>query len=761
MKKFISLALLFLTISSNGYCDLFHSPLNIEESDGSPSIFPYKLKVTNGALTDNADGTGTLSFVSALSKSGSTALTGAVTISEGANITLTQSGNNITIAASGGSASAGGADTQIQYSDGGVLNGDTGMTFTKASKLVTFTSTTEQLRVRYDATNYYSTTVSSAGVPTFDTTGTKFIFAEPISTTGGQTRSEVFGSGVTVTGSDSVIIGNAATGVANSVIIGSGASGTNNANIVIGRNSSAAGSAVAIGDSVSAGFTFAVSIGLGSSVTAQSGIAIGHNATAPNAVAVGDSAIATTTSIAIGRFSDTTGATQSTALGDSTVVAFGSSIGLGYQATPTAANQCIIGSANAPQKTFYLGSGVTTSGPFNLVVSATGGSGADNVGASFTIAAGKSTGSAAPGSIIFQTSAYGSTGSTLQTLATRVSINTPSGNSGTDNFLYVTGTMPTTLSTSTRGVNIEITGAGSSNIENDAFRIAYAAGYTGPSFCIGLNISNNNAGTGTSLVGAVANYGGYLQATGTTTGYNFGFYGDAGNGNFNAALYGNATRTKNSATNIAVMGVAANAGTSPVVVGGWLTLNSSPTAPSTSAGLIVNNGSLAVDIARFEDNGTAKLIIADGGLIGTYNGIATVSGGVPSELATIDSTGLTANVGASTLYAVPASGEGLYRVSAYVVETTAGSLSSTLPNVQIIFTDKDSNTSITIDATPVLGVAGIGQTGALTSNTVGTASSGAIVIYVKASTTIQYQSVNYASNLAGMTYAIRLKLEAL
>ena len=34
--------------------------LNIEEIDGSPSVFPYKLKVTNGALTNNGDGTATL-----------------------------------------------------------------------------------------------------------------------------------------------------------------------------------------------------------------------------------------------------------------------------------------------------------------------------------------------------------------------------------------------------------------------------------------------------------------------------------------------------------------------------------------------------------------------------------------------------------------------------------------------------------------------------------------------------------------------------
>lgn len=159
------------------------------------------------------------------------------------------------------------------------------------------------------------------------------------------------------------------------------------------------------------------------------------------------------------------------------------------------------------------------------------------------------------------------------------------------------------------------------------------------------------------------------------------------------------------------------------------------------------------DDSAYTDLGLAKIV--------TYNSLATVSGGVPSELATIDTTGLTANVGATTLYAVPASGEGMYRVSAYVVETVAGSVSSTLPNVQVVYTDKDSNTSVTLDVTPILGVAGIGQTGALTANTVGTVASGVVPIFVKLSTTIQYQTVNYASTLAGMTYALRIKLEAM
>ena len=68
---------------------------------------------------------------------------------------------------------------------------------------------------------------------------------------------------------------------------------------------------------------------------------------------------------------------------------------------------------------------------------------------------------------------------------------------------------------------------------------------------------------------------------------------------------------------------------------------------------------------------------------------------------------------------------------------------------------------MTIDATPVLGVAGIGQTGALTANTVGTTATGVIIINVKASTTINYQTVNYASSTAGMAYALHIKLEAM
>lgn len=173
----------------------------------------------------------------------------------------------------------------------------------------------------------------------------------------------------------------------------------------------------------------------------------------------------------------------------------------------------------------------------------------------------------------------------------------------------------------------------------------------------------------------------------------------------------------------------------------------------------IGKGTTPGTTPRFTMTGAGAISLVD--KLTTYNNIATVSNGVPSEVATIDTAGLTANVSVATLYSVPSSGEGMYRVSAYVVLTTAGSVSSTLPNVQVVYSDKDSDTSVTLDVTPVLGAAGLGQTGALTANAVGTVDAGVVPIYVKASTTIQYQTVNYASVAAGMTYALHIKLEAM
>ena len=77
----------------------------------------------------------------------------------------------------------------------------------------------------------------------------------------------------------------------------------------------------------------------------------------------------------------------------------------------------------AGTENIYAGAnGITSATPVGVVINATGGSGTDIAGASLTLAGGKGTGNAAGGPVVIQTSDPGSTGTTLQTLATRVTV---------------------------------------------------------------------------------------------------------------------------------------------------------------------------------------------------------------------------------------------------------------------------------------------------------------------------------------------------
>lgn len=60
-------------------------------------------------------------------------------LKEGTNITLAQDGSVITITSSAGSA-AGGSNTQIQFNDGGALNGDAGLTYDKTNNIISLES---------------------------------------------------------------------------------------------------------------------------------------------------------------------------------------------------------------------------------------------------------------------------------------------------------------------------------------------------------------------------------------------------------------------------------------------------------------------------------------------------------------------------------------------------------------------------------------------------------------------------------------------
>ncbi len=198
------------------------------------------------------------------------------------------------------------------------------------------------------------------------------------------------------------------------------------------------------------------------------------------------------------------------------------------------------------------------------------------------------------------------------------------------------------------------------------------------------------------------------------------------------------------------------------------------TCDGTSAGVFPTNAQIGLSVnggivivGGVTISGTDKLQVNGGvlqtGKTNTYNNIATIGNGIPAEYVTIHTTGLTANVASTLLYTVPATAALFYRVNAMAVCTTAASVSSTLPNIQVLFTDTDSNTSVTLDVTPVLGVPGQGQNGSAgtATNVVGTMASGVVVINAKPSTSINYLTTSYASTIAGMTYSIRIILEAL
>jgi hypothetical protein len=94
---------------------------------------------------------------------------------------------------------------------------------------------------------------------------------------------------------------------------------------------------------------------------------------------------------------------------------------------------------------WFMGNGETHATPSDAYLSATGGSGANVAGASFYHDAGQGTGTGAGGSHIFRVAPAGSAGSSLNTLATALSINSNSviglgGNTSSDPALKKSGT---------------------------------------------------------------------------------------------------------------------------------------------------------------------------------------------------------------------------------------------------------------------------------------------------------------------------------
>jgi len=149
--------------------------------------------------------------------------------------------------------------------------------------------------------------------------------------------------------------------------------------------------------------------------------------------------------------------------------------------------------------------------------------------------------------------------------------------------------------------------------------------------------------------------------------------------------------------------------------------------------------------------------IGVGALITEYNGIATVANGVPAEYAQVNLTAQTAAITTTTLYAVPASGAGQYRVSWNAKVTTVDAVSSTLGALTIVYTDPDGIAqTITAPASVAAGTIATSSAG----NTTTTVLLGMpLLLNCKLSTNITY-AMAYVSNTPGsMAYNLHIILE--
>lgn len=152
--------------------------------------------------------------------------------------------------------------------------------------------------------------------------------------------------------------------------------------------------------------------------------------------------------------------------------------------------------------------------------------------------------------------------------------------------------------------------------------------------------------------------------------------------------------------------------------------------------------------------------INSSGIVSRYNNIATVSGGVPSELGTADLTAQSAAKTATLL--VTPSATGLFRVCAYLQITRAATTSSILggaSGVVLTYNDGDGNVAQTNTMALSTTAGAIAITSA--TNTTATNLNGCSTIYARTGVAINY-AVGYTSvGGTSMQWAGHLKAEAL
>lgn len=168
--------------------------------------------------------------------------------------------------------------------------------------------------------------------------------------------------------------------------------------------------------------------------------------------------------------------------------------------------------------------------------------------------------------------------------------------------------------------------------------------------------------------------------------------------------------------------------------------------------------SLVANAANYfiDDTGGAQVSLT--GKITKYNAITSVNGGVPNQIAAVNLLTQSAAI-ATTLYAVPAAGAGQYRLNWNAKITRAATTSSILGGLTIVYTDPDGVVQ-TISA----GAQQANGTLALTAvaNTTTTVILGySILLNCKASTNITYAFAYTSVGVTTMQYNINISLEDL
>jgi hypothetical protein len=145
------------------------------------------------------------------------------------------------------------------------------------------------------------------------------------------------------------------------------------------------------------------------------------------------------------------------------------------------------------------------------------------------------------------------------------------------------------------------------------------------------------------------------------------------------------------------------------------------------------------------------------GGVTNYKNVATAGAGIAPIYVASNLTAQSAAIAATTIYAVPAAGAGMYRVSWDATVTTAATTSSILGGAnafQVKYTDNDDAVVKTSAPTTTTANTSAG-------NTTGTQVSGVCCAYCKASTNLQYLFDYTSVGGTAMIYNLHIRVEFL